>query len=204
MRESIRNLILGEKGISGSVFFLITFQVLLIILLMSVEIPRVVGNADLVLNNAVSEAVRASAYLVDEESQANRDFRIKPDEAHERYRTILAKNLKLSDATLQPMSGSPLSAAPHYVFVVFNGTNPYVDAGAIYEDGSFVGNFSGDLPQTYSISDFVIVDNNTYNRSFEISSPSCLGLISIEDKAILTNNTSRSVRYAVAEVKTRD
>lgn len=198
----MKELIRSERGSALTVMLLILIPLLLVGILLVTETPRAVRNSDPDLGRAVQEAVKAATFAVDEGSQANHDFRISPDLAHDIFRKTLAKNLALSDITLEPQSGSAMSGAPEYILVVYNGTNPYVPAGAEYQDGGFINWINGDLPRTFSIGDFFLTPDGSGNREFEVTSPSCLAVVRCQGKTVLGD--SRAItRYAVAKIKVR-
>lgn len=197
----MRGLIPDERGAVLTVLLMILIPLLLAGMLLSLETPRLVRNAGPDLGHAVTEATRAAAMAVDERSQANGDPRIDPDAANEMFRKVLARNLWLSESDLAPMSGSAMGAAPEYVLLIYNGDNPYVPGGAVYQDGTWSGYLSGELPRVFSVGELYITPDGSGGRIFTLGNPGCLAVVRCKDRPVAAGGGTELVRYAVAKIK---
>lgn len=175
---------------------------LLIGILLTTEHPRVLQGGDIDLGQAVSEAVRAAAMCVDDASQANGTPRIDPEQSHLVFRRILANNLGLSEATLEPLPGSGMMSVPSYVLLVYNGDDTYMSAAREYTliDGTY---FQADIlltgfPQDFTVSNDSIVPG-TGEITMTLTAPGCVAVVRDKTKPILTGN-AEPVRWAAARI----
>jgi hypothetical protein len=138
-------MIKDERGVVTSAFFLLIIPFLLIMASYMIEHSQTVFHYDLSTQQAVTEAIRAAALNdVDSASQANGDPMIKPDDAYQVFKQVLAENLNLDPSTLAPQAGSGLSAAPEIHFVVFNGSNSYgLPEGVVYPETITISGSNG-------------------------------------------------------------
>jgi hypothetical protein len=96
-----------------------------------------------------------------------------------------------------------MTEVPDYILVVYNGDNPFVPAGAVYESGMFDGYLSGGLPRTFLIKDPGIVPDGFGGRTVTLDSPGCLALVRCKDRPAAAAEGTELVRYAAAKVKRR-
>lgn len=195
----MRGLTRDEKGAVITVLLLILVPLLLAGIVLSVETPRLVRAADPDLGDAVAQAVRAAATCVDDASQANGDPRIDPDRAHEMFRRTLARNLCLSDVTLEPLPGSALASTPVYELVVFNGDNPFVPTGKAYPGG---GLLTGDLPAAFAVGDMYVTPGGS-GTEVVLDAPGCVAVVKAVALPVFGFQGGEVVRWASGKVVQR-
>lgn len=184
---------------------LILIPLLLVGMILTTEHPRILQGGDIDLGQAVSEAVRAAAMCVDDASQASGTPRIDPDRAHLTFRTILAKNLGLSEVTLEPLPGSGMKSVPSYVLLVYNGDDTYMPAAREY---SFLNGFynQADMSLTGFPQDFAVGKDSIAPGTGEITttlrSPGCVAVVRDKTMPVLTGN-AEPVRWAAARIVTK-
>jgi len=195
----VRGLARDEKGAAVTALLLLLVPLLLAGIVLSVETPRFLRAADPDVGDAVVQAVRAAAMCVDGASQANGDPRIDPDRAHEVFRRILARNLCLSEATLEPLSGSALASVPVYELVVFNGENPFVPAGRAYPGGEHL---TGNLPLAFWVGDLYVTPGGV-GTEIVLDAPGCVAVVKATVLPVFGSRGSEVVRWASAKVVRR-
>lgn len=184
---------------------LILIPLLLAGIILTTEHPRILQGGDIDLGQAVSEAVRAAAMCVDDASQANGIPRIDPDRAHLMFRRILAKNLGLSEVTLEPLPGSGMKSAPSYVLLVYNGDSTYMPIAREYSflDGSYS---QADLSLTGFPQDFAVgkdsIAPGTGGITTTLNTPGCIAVVRDKTTPILSGN-AEPVRWAAARIVTK-
>jgi len=196
----VSELILNERGAVGTVMLLLLIPLFIVGLLLTIEHPRLVHGADIDLGQAVADATRAAAMCVDERSQANGQPRIDPDRAHETFRRMLARNLGLSDVTLEPLPGSGMKTAPSYVLVVYNGDDTWTPGAREYGDGGSVDLPYYGFPQTFAIN----TDSIAYGsgeRSVTLRAPGCVAVVRDVVGPVARPEGAEAIRYAVAEIQ---
>ena len=206
MKGLLRKAKKGEQGASV-VWFLLVSIMLVLITVNRIEYNQAVTHIEVDLQETLKKAVKAAAGQVSEKSQANGDPRIESERANEAFRLILAKNLKLNPITLQPQPRSPLTEAPDYKLLVYNGDDAYVATGA---RAAYLYDFSGGtlssyplsgfgFPKQFAVSDFDI--NYGAGGAFEITftTPGCIAVLQAGIKSV-TGNEIRPVRWAPAAI----
>ena len=132
------HLLINEDGAAIVIIFLILLPLLLITNVYYNENERLSTGSNVTLKNNVALAAKAAAQSVDSISQANGKPMINPAKAHENFKRMLMKILRL-DSNMDPISGSPISDRVDYYLLVCNGENPFGLAEGIiykYENGS--------------------------------------------------------------------
>lgn len=201
----IRKVLTDQSGAVITVMLLILIPLLLVGMILTTEHPRILQGGDIDLGQAVSEAVRAAAMCVDDASQASGTPRIDPDRAHLTFRTILAKNLGLSEVTLEPLPGSGMKSVPSYVLLVYNGDDTYMPAAREY---SFLNGFynQADMSLTGFPQDFAVGKDSIAPGTGEITttlrSPGCVAVVRDKTMPVLTGN-AEPVRWAAARIVTK-
>lgn len=202
MRGLIRKVLTDQSGAVITVMLLILIPLLLVGMILTTEHPRILQGGDIDLGQAVSEAVRAAAMCVDDASQASGTPRIDPDRAHLTFRRILAKNLGLSEVTLEPLPGSGMKSVPSYVLLVYNGDGTYLPAAREYSllDGSYS---QADLSLTGFPQDFAVGKDSITQGAGEITvslnTPGCVAVVRDKTMPVLTGN-AEPVRWAAARI----
>lgn len=205
MRGLIRKVLTDQSGAVITVMLLILIPLLLAGIILTTEHPRILLGGDIDLGQAVTEAVRAAAMCVDDVSQANGTPRIDPDRAHLVFRSVLAKNLGLSDVTLEPLPGSGMKSVPSYVLLVYNGDGTYMPAAREYSflDGSYS---QADLSLTGFPQDFAVGKDSIAPGTGEITTtlgtPGCIAVVRDKTTPVLTGD-AEPVRWAAARIVTK-
>ena len=200
----MRGLLRSEHGSAVVVMLLVFIPLLLAGVFLTTEHARSVYGADVKLGRAVAEAVRAAAMCVDAESDAHGEPAVSPDMAHSIFRTILARNLGLSSATMQPLDGS-LVESLEYVLVVYNGDSKWLPGCWKYVFGSGTVSYSlayAGFPQKFAVDpDDVSFGEGT--KTVELASPGCIALVKVRLKPVLYRGSPEevpAVRWAAARI----
>jgi len=198
----VKGSLLDERGMVMVVLLLIVVPLMVAGILLTAEHPRSVHGADVDLGQAVAEAVRAAAMCVDDASQAHGDPRVDPDRAHATLRYILARNLGLSDTTLEPLEGSGMLSAS-YVLVVYNGDNAWVPGAREY---AFAGGTcserdltSGGFPETFAVEPDGIT-RGSGERAVTLDAPGCVAVVRATVRPVLLRENTEAVRWAAAKI----
>lgn len=134
----------------GSVMFwgLLAIGMLLVASTTLVEYTHVSVEGHTDIRQALEAAVKAAAFQVTSQSQANGRPEIGPDAGHTAFREALADNLGLDRATLAPLPGSPLVTVS-YQLVVQNRSEFWTYQGGTGVPSGGSGT-SGGLPAAFS------------------------------------------------------
>lgn len=126
MKELIRN----EDG-TVVVWVLLFIPLLLLFGIYGIGQTQMVTGADVDLQGAIDNAVKAAAGQITSDSQASGMPKINTVSAHDAFRAEISRNLGLNPITLSPLPGSFLANVPEYVFIVYNGDDVFSDGGAM-------------------------------------------------------------------------
>lgn len=192
-----------ERGVVVTVMLLCFIALFLAGVMISAEHPRAAQGADAAVGQTVALAVRAAAMRVDAASQANGTPRVDPDRAHVTFRRMLATNLGLDTATLQPLPGSILLSAPSYVLVVYNGDSAFVAGAKAF---SFVdGRYSeADLSASGFPRSFTVARDSiaygTGSITITLDQPGCVAVLRGKIRPVFGQNGAEAVRWAAAKI----
>jgi len=193
------NILHDEKGAVLTAVFLILFVVFFAGTILAVEVPRTVLLADLELKHAVETATRDSAMMLNSTSIEEGHPCIIADDAHGTFRAVLAKNLSLSEYDLWPLSGSLIKEQVDYLLIVYNGPNPYgEDEIAVYSSIS-----GANFPDVTRLGNRFTIKTEKGNRTFELDSPGCIGVVKCEERSLILQNGAKPARYAVSKVESK-
>lgn len=195
-------LIKSEDGGAIVIVFLIILPLLIATSIYTNETERLITGSNQSLNNTVALAVKAAAQSVDNTSQAYGTPVIDASMAHENFKKILEKNLKL-DLSLNAVQGSPIKGGISYDLLICNGTNNFgVDEGVIYsyKDGSLTVDYlaTGSLPQTIGVNENFNIYHEGKQVTFE--KPGALAIIKGEIKPIAMKKGEVATRWAAARI----
>lgn len=192
-----------ERGAVVTVMLLCFIVLFLAGIILSSEHPRAAQGSDVAVGQTVALAARAAAMRVDAASQANGTPRIDPEQAHMTFRRMLAANLGLDAATLQPLPGSILLSPPSYVLVVYNGDSTFVAGAKTF--GFIDGRYSeADLsasgfPRSFTVARDSIM-YGTGSVTVTLDRPGCVAVLRGRIKPVLGQNGAEAVRWAAAKI----
>lgn len=201
MKESIREFARKDEG-AIYVLFLATLILFVGILVYGVETNSKITASDVVTQQAIDQAARAAAMSVNEKSQAEGEPMVDPEMAIERFKTEFARNLRLDEDTMEPLSGSRLAEEPMFQLVIVNGDNPYTESGYAYTyDG-------GMDEETLTFSDLPVslylTDDGISLSSGEVESvftrPGCAVFVKAKAKNLFNDKTTEVTRWAAARI----
>ena len=183
-----------SEGGYVTVAFLIILPLIMMFLIVSLDHTRSVFGTDLDMQQALNDACRSAAMMVNPLSQAYNDPMVNPDKAHEAFRVILASNLNLND-DLTPRENSSVTDV-EYLLIVFNGENSYeIPAGKAYSETNPAGTeFSGTLPYIFTEAELGV------EVSIELNRPGCVAVANAKLKPIIGKQESTGVRWSSAMI----
>jgi hypothetical protein len=208
-RQCFRNGLIHNQDGFALLFILLMIPVLVAALIFVADINQAVTNSDFDLKDTLDLSIRAANYQVDDRSQAEGNAHVNGPRAHETFRSNLIADLKLDPETLAPQEGSPLKAAPKYIFIVYNGDDAYsaqgCPAGTKY---SFDGNSlvqtnlaTQGFPCTFAISENDVTQGTGGLATVELESrPGCVAWIKAKGRKIIGNDPIEATRWMASEI----
>ena len=196
------HLLINEDGAAIVIIFLILLPLLLITNVYYNEIERLSTGSNVTLKNNVALAAKAAAQSVDSISQANGKPMINPAKAHENFKRVLMKNLRL-DSNMDPISGSPISDRVDYYLLVCNGENPFGLAEGIiykYENGS-IQTFTlstGSLPKDFGVNNNFSV--NSDGKNVTLDAPGVIAIVKAAIRPVAISDQTETTRWASAKI----
>jgi hypothetical protein len=186
-----------SEGGYVTVAFLIILPLIMMFLIVSLDHTRSVFGTDLDMQQALNDACRSSAMMVDPLSQAYNDPMIDPKKAHMAFRDIMASNLKLN-SDLSSDKNSPVENL-EYTFIVFNGQNDYgLPQGWKFSntnpEGTKIDDTLPRLPRVFNDSDLGV------DVRIELDRPGCIAVASANLKPVIGKQESTGVRWSSAKI----
>jgi len=197
-----RCLINNQDGSAIVIIFIMLFPLLLITNVYFNENKRLLTGSNVILKNTVAIAAKAGAQSVDDVSQAHGLPMIDPNMAHENFRKILIRNLKL-DGNMQSINGSPTVGSVDYYLLICNGANSFgLDEGIIYKHTSEGLETTvidiGELPKTFGLNyDFNITPED---KSVTLDRPGVIVIVKAQIKPVAMTVGAETIRWASAKI----
>jgi len=194
--------LINQNGSAIVIVFLILLPLLVITNIYTSENKQMLTGGNINLKNTIVTAAKAAAQSVESTSQAYGKPMIDPNTAHNNFRKLLAKNLKLDEYFL-PTTGSSFEGDISYYLLICNGTNTFgLDECIIYkyEDGEIetVVLNTGELPQTFGINkDFNITSKD---KSVTLKTPGVIAIVKAKIKPIAMTSGVETTRWASARI----
>lgn len=198
----MKDLIREEKGGAIVIVFLIMLPLLFASVAYINEMQRIATASNVNLKNTAALGAKAAAQSVEETSQAHGHPLIDHAAAHQNFRMILQRNLKL-DEHLEPMPNSPLKGALNYYLLICNGTNEHdLPQGLVYryENGSlsWAELAVGDLPASFGVNkNFEVTPEG---KVVQLDTPGVVVIIEAGIRPVAANVGSVATRWAAARV----
>ncbi len=212
-----------EKGFVFTVIFLLLLPLLVFLMISSAEITRTERTTNKTLQQALSNAVKDAAHMVDEKSQAMGEPRIDYERAYNRFIESLSYNLNLLLLN-DNIGGVPVIEGPSdvssivgdikYWLLIYNGDDKYKG----YKDGKVAsyayftneGGYNEDInnsiigfPKYLDISKDGFV--NESDISITLKSPSVVAVITTNINSVVSDKDGKEVtRWALAKIVERD
>lgn len=190
-----RNILKSQRGNISTVLFLFLLPVMVMYLIVSLDHTRAVFGTDLDMQQALNDACRSAALMVDPLSQAHNDPMINPDKAHDAFIDILSSNLKLNE-NLTPKANSLITNI-EYVLIVCNGGNDYGLPEGVKYTSAGSEDFSCLLPFTFSLSELGIEGDII---STVLDQPCCVAAVTATLKPIVGQQETIGVRWSAAKI----
>lgn len=193
MNTPVRNILKSEKGYA-TIMFLIMLPLIFLFMIASLDHTRSVLGTDLDMQQALNDACRSAAMMVDPLSQAYNDPMLDAKKAHMAFRDIMASNLKLNN-DLSSDENSPVENL-EYTFIVFNGQNDYdLPQGWKFSNTNPGGTeIYGTLPRVFNDSDLGV------DVRIELDRPGCIAVASANLKPVIGKQESTGVRWSSAKI----
>lgn len=189
-----RNILKSQRGNMATVLFLFLLPVMVMYLIVSLDHTRAVFGTDIDMQQALNDACRSAALMVNPLSQAHNDPMIDPGKAHDVFKDILSSNLKLNE-DLTPKANSSI-ANIEYVLIVCNGENHYgLPEGMKYRSAGDE-EFSCLLPITFSLSELGVEGD----ISTVLDQPGCVAAVKATLKPIIGKQEKIGVRWSAAKI----
>jgi hypothetical protein len=189
-----RNILRSQRGNISTVLFLFLLPVMVMYLIVSLDHTRAVFGTDLDMQQALNDACRSAALMVDPLSQAHNDPMINPDKAHDAFKDILSSNLKLNE-DLKPKANSSI-ANIEYVLIVCNGGNDYGLPEGMKYTSAGDEKFSCSLPITFSLSELGVEGD----ISTVLDQPGCVAAVTAILKPIMGKRETLGARWSAAKI----
>ena len=208
----------NESGFAFTVMFLLLIPVLVFLMISSTEIARTERATNETLQQALSNAVKDAAHMVDEESQAMGEPKIDYEKAYNRFVESLSYNLLLLnndyDGSLNiegPSDVSSITGNLKYWLLIYNGDDKYKG----YKDGKVVSYAYFTNENDYY--EFIIDESETgfpkqlyvtqdgfsdeSGISITLKSPSVIAVITTNINPVVSDKEGKKVtRWALARV----
>lgn len=166
------------------------------------EAERLQRGSNISLKGSLTLAVKSAAQGIDEKSQASGQPLINPDLAHENFKKLLVRNLKL-DTEMTALKQSPLMDNINYYLLVCNGENSFdLPSGVIYQYKDNVltkTNLSVDkLPKTFGVNGSFLVAEG--DKRVTLDKPGVIAIVEAKIKPMVIKENSETARWAAAKI----
>lgn len=216
MKSQISKFMHNEDGFAITILTLLIFPVLLVMMVSNTEITRINRTTNRTIQYALDRAVRESASMIDQETQAFASPRIDHTKALERFTATLFYNLKTTD-TGAALNASSLDGAVTYWLAIYNGSNDYygygdgnIKAYVVYTNvNGFTEKYENstllEFPRSFGLSSKGIDPDDLSKESVvKIESPSVIAVINVQiSSATGLNNPVPITRWSIGRVVSR-